>query len=133
MNVVDCLAIAPYYLTLFVFPDPEILVSNDDDLYNTPDPILVGEEDQEEAGLGDVGRIMQVFRIARIMRYYVYDDKVFNSIPIYLVIKDLQVGPKVGRSPVHRTHSEDQLEGSRPPVHARGYGHVGVRKSGVLH
>ena len=24
MNVVDCLAIAPYYLTLFFFPDPEI-------------------------------------------------------------------------------------------------------------
>lgn len=70
MNVVDCLAIAPYYLTLFVFPDPEILVSNDDDLYSsTADPSLVGAEEQEEAGLGDVGRIMQVFRIARIMRY----------------------------------------------------------------
>ena len=67
MNVVDCLAIAPYYLTLFVFPDPEIRVSNEDDLYSsTALPVL--EEEEEEAGLGDVGRIMQVFRIARIMR-----------------------------------------------------------------
>ena len=49
MNVVDCLAIAPYYLTLFVFPAPEILVSNDDDLFSsTAVPSLVGEEDQEE-------------------------------------------------------------------------------------
>ena len=75
MNVVDCLAIAPYYLTLFVFPDPEIRVSNEDDLYSsTADPSLAGEE-EEEAGLGDVGRIMQVFRIARIMRY---DEKFFK-------------------------------------------------------
>ena len=70
MNVVDCLAIAPYYLTLFVFPDPEIRVSNEDDLYSsTALPGLAGEEEEEEAGLGDVGRIMQVFRIARIMRF----------------------------------------------------------------
>ena len=69
MNIVDCLAIAPYYLTLFVFPDPEIRVNNEDDLSSTADPSLALEE--EEAGLGDVGRIMQVFRIARIMRWVI--------------------------------------------------------------
>ena len=69
MNIVDCLAIAPYYLTLFVFPDPEIRVNNEDDLSSTADPSLASEE--EEAGLGDVGRIMQVFRIARIMRWVI--------------------------------------------------------------
>ena len=132
MNVVDCLAIAPYYLTLFVFPDPEIRVSNEDDLYSsTADPSLAGEE-EEEAGLGDVGRIMQVFRIARIMRYSDYDDKISNS-ALNLAIKDLQAGPEVSGSPVHRPHSEDQLEGPGPPVHAGGYGHVGVREPRILH
>ena len=41
MNVVDCLAIAPYYLTLFFFPDPEIQVSTSttvQDIYSTVIP-----------------------------------------------------------------------------------------------
>jgi len=71
MNVVDCLAIAPYYLTLFFFPDPEIQVSTSttvQDIYSTVIP--ENEEVEEESGFGDVGRIMQVFRIARIMRIF---------------------------------------------------------------
>ena len=58
MNIVDCLAIAPYYLTLFFFPDPEIRVSQEDDLYSTVTP--ANSEEEEESGFGDVGRIMQV-------------------------------------------------------------------------
>ena len=58
MNIVDCLAIAPYYLTLFFFPDPEIRVSQEDDLYSTVMP--ANSEEEEESGFGDVGRIMQV-------------------------------------------------------------------------
>ena len=65
MNIVDCLAIAPYYLTLFFFPDPEIRVSQEDDLYSTVMP--ANSEEEEESGFGDVGRIMQV-RIRHIPR-----------------------------------------------------------------
>ena len=57
MNVIDCLAIAPYYLTLFFFPAPE-LVPADGDLA-TPAPGVV-EEEEGESGFGNVGRIMQV-------------------------------------------------------------------------
>merc|ERR1719193_1582636 len=62
MNIVDCLAIAPYYLTLFFVPQPEIGVPGQD-----RQAAEQGVE-QEESQFGDVGRIMQVFRIARIMR-----------------------------------------------------------------
>ena len=65
MNIVDCLAIAPYYVTLFLFPDPEIRVSNEEDLLTTP-----LEEEEEEEKWGEMGNIMQVFRIARIMRIF---------------------------------------------------------------
>ena len=132
MNVVDCLAIAPYYLTLFVFPDPEIQVSNEDDLNSsTALPGLAGEE-EEEAGLGDVGRIMQVFRIARIMRCGIC-DRVYIVKFLIFGIKDLQAGPEVSGPSVHRPHGEDQLEGPGPPVHVGGHGHAGVREPRVLH
>ena len=67
MNVIDCLAIAPYYLTLFFFPHPE-MGPVDGDLPTKPPGLE--EEDEGESGFGDVGRIMQVFRIARIMRIF---------------------------------------------------------------
>ena len=68
MNIVDCLAIAPYYVTLFLFPDPEIRVSTEEDLLTTPLPNP--EEEVEEEKWGEMGNIMQVFRIARIMRIF---------------------------------------------------------------
>ena len=62
MNVIDSMAIAPYYLTLFFVEPPEL------------GPALPGatleDNAEEESGLGGVGRIMQVFRIARIMRIF---------------------------------------------------------------
>ena len=63
MNIVDCLAIAPYYLTLFFVPHPEI--GPVDQSLSTDIPQL-----EEESGFGNIGRIMQVFRIARIMRIF---------------------------------------------------------------
>jgi len=65
MNIVDCLAIAPYYLTLFFVPHPEI--GPVDSALPTDPP---GMEHEEESGFGNIGRIMQVFRIARIMRIF---------------------------------------------------------------
>ena len=65
MNVIDCMAIAPYYLTLFFVPHPE-MGPKDDSLPTEPP----GMEEEEESGFGNVGRIMQVFRIARIMRIF---------------------------------------------------------------
>ena len=66
MNIVDCLAIAPYYITLFLFPDPEISVEAVQEL-TTPVPHA---EEEEEEKWGEMGNIMQVFRIARIMRIF---------------------------------------------------------------
>ena len=64
MNIVDCLAIAPYYLDLFFAPPPEldpktVSVQRSDD-----------EEGEEDTVFSDVGRIMQVLRIARMMRIF---------------------------------------------------------------
>ena len=63
MNIVDCLAIAPYYLTLFFVPHPKIGPVAEALATDVP-------ETEEESDLGDIGRIMQVFRIARIMRIF---------------------------------------------------------------
>ena len=65
MNIVDCLAIAPYYLTLFFVPQPQI--GPVEEAAATAMPTL---EVEEESGFGNIGRIMQVFRIARIMRIF---------------------------------------------------------------
>ena len=59
MNIVDMLAIAPYYLTLFLLPPPNLDLDADR-----------ATTQEEESGLGNAGRIMQVFRIARIMRIF---------------------------------------------------------------
>ena len=65
MNVVDCLAIAPYYLDLFFAPPPEL----DPEAASVRDP--AGEEEEEEETMfSDVGRIMQVLRIARLLRIF---------------------------------------------------------------
>ena len=71
MNVIDCLAIAPYYLTLFFVPAPEMCpVDASLDALATLAPGTVEEEEEGESSFGNVGRIMQVFRIARIMRIF---------------------------------------------------------------
>ena len=69
MNIIDALAIAPYYIDLFFMPLPDLGPPTDNgDLVTT----TVGpeEEEGEESALGNVGKIMQVFRIARIMRIF---------------------------------------------------------------
>ena len=60
MNIVDCLAIAPYYLDLFFAPPPQL----------DPEAVTVTAEAEDEDMLTDVGRIMQVLRIARLMRIF---------------------------------------------------------------
>ena len=65
MNIVDCLAIAPYYLDLFFAPPPQLdpEAVSDDDTKNE------SSEDDEDL-FSDMGRIMQVLRIARMMRIF---------------------------------------------------------------
>ena len=85
MNIVDIAAIAPYYLTLFLVPQPELgprdpcifcngtmmenICTTADPLETTIDSPMATEE-EEEGGLGNVSKVMQVFRIARIMRIF---------------------------------------------------------------
>ena len=64
MNIVDALAIAPYYIDLFFMPPPNLEIPEPD--HSQED--TAGEE--EENAFGNLGRIMQVFRIARIMRIF---------------------------------------------------------------
>ena len=126
MNVIDCLAIAPYYLTLFFFPAPE-LVPADGDLA-TPAPGVV-EEEEGESGFGNVGRIMQVqysvLQCSTVHHRAGVQDREDHE--------DLQAGPQVGGAPVHRPHGAHQLEGPGPAVHAGGHGHARLRQLGVLH
>jgi potassium voltage-gated channel Shab-related subfamily B member 1 len=79
MNIIDCLAIAPYFLTLFFMPPTELGGLGGDDMVGVQSPQLVAaaasdeppaEDQEEDGGIGEVGRIMQVFRIARIMRIF---------------------------------------------------------------
>ena len=66
MNIVDCLAIAPYYLDLFFAPPPLL----DPEMASVREDVEQEGEEAEENMFTDVGRIMQVLRIARLMRIF---------------------------------------------------------------
>ena len=79
MNVIDILAIAPYYISL-VFEDPDLI--NTDFFNETHNRTVTTNNalnftdtnvDQEDTGndsFGNVSRILQVLRIARVMRIF---------------------------------------------------------------
>ena len=68
MNIVDALAIAPYYIDLFFMPAPNLEIPETLNGKLSQADGNGGEE--EENAFGNLGRIMQVFRIARIMRIF---------------------------------------------------------------
>ena len=69
MNIIDALAIAPYYIDLFFMPPPNLEIPEEGaEVGNTNADNI--EEEEEENAFGNLGRIMQVFRIARIMRIF---------------------------------------------------------------
>jgi len=89
MNIVDCAAILPYYITLFLMPQDDFgtIPSDTTTTASTLGRILEqqrldtttmsssmsssgGEEETEGGGFDNFSRIMQVFRIARIMRIF---------------------------------------------------------------
>ena len=62
MNVVDCLAIAPYYLDLFFAPLPQL------DPNAVQDNLIKNDvEEEDENMFSDMGRIMQVIKISFIL------------------------------------------------------------------
>ena len=79
MNIVDCAAILPYYITLFFMPADNFgpLPSSTTSTTAGPDlarlvlnATVAPAEEEEEGVFGNFSRIMQVFRIARIMRIF---------------------------------------------------------------
>ena len=90
MNVIDILAIAPYYISL-VFEDPNIGLPADEELqqtaaanttvtetevemishtFNMSIPAILSQDTASGGGFGNVSRILQVLRIARVMRIF---------------------------------------------------------------
>ena len=71
MNVIDVLAILPYYVSLFLM-EPEHLTKADFQTTTTTTTMAPLETIEEEGGASfdDVRRIIQVFRIMRIMRIF---------------------------------------------------------------
>eukprot|EP00090_Calanus_glacialis_P031394 TRINITY_DN5178_c0_g1_i1.p1 TRINITY_DN5178_c0_g1~~TRINITY_DN5178_c0_g1_i1.p1 ORF type:complete len:553 (-),score=146.49 TRINITY_DN5178_c0_g1_i1:174-1682(-) len=71
LNVVDVLAILPYYISLVLMDEKEIPVptgTQSNIMESTTMATL--EKEEEGAGFDDMSRIVQVFRIARIMRIF---------------------------------------------------------------
>ena len=127
MNIVDCLAIAPYYLTLFFVPQPEIGVPGQER--------LEGEQgvEQEESQFGDVGRIMQVITPSQLADMMSTTVPLFAGVPNRSYHEDIQAGTAFCGAAEHRPHCAHQLEGSRSAVHAGGDGDARVWQPRVLH
>ena len=92
MNIVDCLAIAPYYLDLFFAPPPLL----DPEAASVRQEVeLEGEEEEDENMFTDVGRIMQVLRIARLMRIFKLARR---SVGLQSMAHTVKTSWKVGRT-----------------------------------
>ena len=74
MNVIDVLAILPYYVSLFLMEpegiDPESLITTTTEQTTSTTFSYTEEEEEGGASFDDVRRIIQVFRIMRIMRIF---------------------------------------------------------------
>ena len=66
MNVIDVLAIMPYYVSLFIMGQEEVSLSTTTLAPGT----TMSPEEEEGTTFDDVRRIVQVFRIMRIMRIF---------------------------------------------------------------
>lgn len=64
MNIIDVLAILPYYVSLFIMGEEEVKLTT------TVAPVTTLSPEEEGTTFDDVRRIVQVFRIMRIMRIF---------------------------------------------------------------
>ena len=119
MNVVDCLAIAPYYLDLFLAPPPQL----------DPEAVRVTvKEAEDEDMFNDVGRIMQVLRIARLMRIFKLARR---SVGLQSMAHTVKTSWKVRQSSSSVTVI--YCPGPGTPLLSGHHGHVVLREPGVLH
>ena len=120
MNVIDALAIAPYYISLMFFEDPEminipgvdILDSNVTSTSTTLAPTNATVTEAEEGGgvFGDVSRIIQVFILIPLLLTYMIQ----LGVPYCPYHAYLQANPQVCWVAGHCPYHEEQLQGARP-------------------
>ena len=124
MNVIDVLAILPYYVSLFFMSDEAGdsgagAVTTEAGLGFTG-PTLGPEEEEEGTTFDDVRRIVQVFRIMRIMRIFKlarYATQKKTREKLHSKFTQTLYGTSV-----YRLHPEEQLQGAWPPDVISGYG-----------
>ena len=71
MNIIDILAILPYYVSLFLMtPEPIDIQAMDTSITTVATTTVATQEEEGGGSFDDVRRILQVFRIMRIMRIF---------------------------------------------------------------
>ena len=123
MNVIDVLAILPYYVSLFFMSEETVdtglgSVTTESGLEFTG-PTL-GPDEEEGTTFDDVRRIVQVFRIMRIMRIFKlarWSELIHKYENLLSNLRQTLHG-----TPVHRLHPEEQLQGAWPLDVVPGYG-----------
>ena len=126
MNIVDVLAIMPYYVSLFLLNDPIITPPEDGILLST------GPSDLEDDG-SSVEGILQVFNrncSSTLLRIQVFLNLGVQNIQAR---QNLQVGSPLPRPPVHSAHNQTEPPGAWPHADAHPHLRPLLRQPLLLH